>query len=118
MSQINFTQGVALTVYLPERADEQVVIDRTITFYALVLPQEVWQDLQPLDGRRFLPEEIEQVDAGAAKLELIPRGVGRIEVRAVNLYHQIKTDEKVEMEITVYNDGTRRLDNIRIQAHP
>ena len=133
LSQINFTQGVtskqlALTVYLPElsavsdtaqigHVDEQVVIDKTIEFYALVLPQDVWRALQLLDGRRFPQGKIEGIAAGKVKLELIPRGVGRIEVRAVNLYHEIKTDEKVEMEITVHNDGTRRLDNIRIRTN-
>ena len=58
LSQVNFTQGVtskqlALKVYLPERADEQVVIDQTIEFYALVLPQAAWRELQALDGRQF-----------------------------------------------------------------
>jgi hypothetical protein len=121
LSQVNFTQGVtsmqlALTAFLPERSDSQVEIDKTIEFYALVLPQDVWRDLQPLDNRTFTTEEIENLNAGVAKLELIPRGVGRIEVRALNLYHEIKTDEDVAMEVTVLNDGTRRLDNIRIRT--
>jgi len=122
LSQFNFTQGVtskrlALTVYLPERADEQVAIDKTIAFHALVLPQDEWRKLQPLDGKRLTQVEIDTINAGKVKLELIPRGVGRIEVRALNLYHEIKTDESVDMEITVRNDGTRRLDNIRIRAN-
>ncbi len=122
LSQVNFTQGVtskqlALTTYLPERSDEQVAIDKTIEFYALVLPHQVWQELQPLEDKRFSQEEIDGLNAGKVKLELIPRGVGRIEVRALNLYHEIKTDEQVDMEITVLNDGTRRLDNIRIRTN-
>ncbi len=122
LSQVNFTQGVtskqlSLTVYLPERSDEQVGIDRAIEFYALALPQDAWRQLQPLDGKRFLPEEVERLSAGKVKLELIPRGVGKIEVRAVNLYHEIKTGEQVGTEITVHNEGTRRLDNIRIKAN-
>lgn len=121
LSQVNFTQGVTskqvvLTAFLPERVDDKVAIDKTIEFYALVLPQEVWRELQPLDDRMFTAEEIAAIDAGKVKLELIPRGVGRIEVRALNLYHEIKTDEDVAMEVTVRNDGTRRLDNIRIRA--
>ena len=122
LSQVNFTQGVtskqlALTAYLPERSDVQVGIDKTITFYALVLPQEVWEDVQPLDKRSFSEKEIDGLDAGRVKLELIPRGVGRIEVRALNLYHEIRTDEDVSMEVTVHNDGSRRLDNIRIRTN-
>ena len=121
LSQVNFTQGVtskqiALTAYLPERSDEKVIIDKTIEFYALVLPQALRRELQPLDGRGFSQDEIDALNAGKVKLELIPRGVGRIEVRALTLYHEIKTDEEVPMEITVLNAGTRRLDNIRIRA--
>jgi len=121
LSQVNFTQGVtskqiALTVYLPERSDDDVIIDRTIEFCALVLPQALWRELQPLDGRDLGQDRIETLNAGKVKLELIPRGVGRIEVRALTLYHEIKTDEQVQMEITVLNAGTRRLDNIRIRA--
>ena len=51
---------------------------------------------------------------GKLKLELLPRGVGRIEVRAPNLYHEIKVGDSVTMKVTVFNDGTRRLDNIKI----
>ena len=40
---------------------------------------------------RFSEEEIERINAGKVKLELIPRGVGKIEVRAANLScHQTK----------------------------
>ena len=122
LSQVNFTQGVtskalSLTAFLPDRADSPVAIDKTIEFYVLVLPQSVWRELQPLDGRIFSPEEVDKLSAGKVKLELIPRGVGRIEVRALTLYYEIKTDEHVEMETTVHNDGTRRLDNIRIRTN-
>jgi uncharacterized membrane protein len=43
--------------------------------------------------------------------------VGKIEVRALNLYHEIRPDEELAMEVTVRNDGTRRLDNIRIRTN-
>jgi hypothetical protein len=119
LSQINFRQNetshsVSLTVYLPERADERVVMDKPIAFYALALPLS---EAGKLEGRRALSDsEVEAVKAGKARLELVPRGVGKIEVRAVNLYHEIKTGEDVSTEITVHNEGTRRLDNIRIRT--
>jgi uncharacterized membrane protein len=49
-------------------------------------------------------------------LEIIPRGKGKIEVRANNLYHEITTGKEVSMDITVRNGGRRRLDNIKISA--
>ena len=48
------------------------------------------------------------------KLELVPRGVGKIEVQAVNLYHEIKVGDSVAMEVRVKNAGTRKLNNIRV----
>ena len=60
------------------------------------------------------PNEIEDLKAGSVTLELIPRGVGKIEVQALNLYHEIKVGENVNMEVRVKNSGTRLLNNIRI----
>ena len=122
LSQINFRQNetshdLSLQVYLPERSDADVAIDKRIEFYALVLPQAVWRRLQPIHGRMFSAAELDTLDVSKVKLELVPRGVGRIEVRAVNLYHEISIDEEVSMEVTVYNDGTRRLDNVAIRAN-
>ena len=122
LSQINFRQNetshdLSLQVYLPERSDADVAIDKRIAFYALVLPQEVWRRLQPIEGRMFSAAELDTLDVSKVKLELVPRGVGRIEVRAVNLYHEISIDEGVAMEVRVYNDGTRRLDNVAIRTN-
>ncbi|MFQ6083655.1 MAG: NEW3 domain-containing protein [Candidatus Aminicenantia bacterium] len=123
LSQIKFTEGVtsmklSLKLYLPKHADKKVVIDEALEFYALVLDNEQSTKLNQLLSKKtepvLSPEEIESIKAGNVKLELIPRGVGRIEVQALNLYHEIKVGEKVDMEITVKNTGTRRLNNIRI----
>jgi uncharacterized membrane protein len=37
-------------------------------------------------------------------------------VRAANFYQELKPGEQVQMNLTVYNDGTRRLDNIKVRA--
>ena len=119
LSQVKFTQGVnikklALKTYLPDRDDEQVVIDQAITFYALALSLEQYEESGDPGDRKLSEEEIEAVQGGWVKLELIPRGVGRIEVRALSLYHEITVGDSVMMDVTVRNDGTRRLDNIKI----
>jgi len=121
LSQVKFTQGVnikklALKTYLPDRDDEQVVIDRPMTFYALAISLEQYEQSGDLAGRTLSEEEIEAVQSGWVKLELIPRGVGRIEVRALSLYHEITVGDSVMMDVTVRNDGTRRLDNIKIST--
>ncbi|MBN2414252.1 hypothetical protein JXO52_00335 [bacterium] len=122
LSQVIFPQGVtskslSLIVYLPDRTDDKVVIDRPIDFYSLVLPQKEAAALNELKSdNRISHEDLEKINAGKVKLELIPRGVGRIEVSAPTLYHEIKTGEQVTMTATVKNTGTRRLDNIKIEA--
>jgi len=85
------TQNLLLKLYLPERFDEAVPIDRPLNFYVLVGDGE--SDAAPIgeDGAvlRIDPGEIEAMRLGWVELELIPRGVGEIEVRAQNLYHEI-----------------------------
>ena len=95
VTQIKFAQGVnikklSLQVYLPDRDDQQVVIDKPIKFQV--------QTVTASNGEK----------AGSENLEIIPRGKGKIEVRANNLYHE------VVMDVTVRNGGTRRLDNIKL----
>lgn len=101
VTQIRFAQGVnvkrlSLHVYLPDRDDGEVVIDRPIKFQV--------EAMTASNGEK----------AGSEQLEIIPRGRGKIEVRANNLYHETTTGQELTMDITVRNGGSRRLDNIRI----
>jgi len=123
LSQIKFTEGVTnmkllLKLYLPKNADAQVVIDKPIEFYALTLDNNQATGLNERLEKtpQFSPKDIDSLRAGNVKLELIPRGVGKIEVQAVNLYHEIKVGEHVEMEVRVKNAGTRKLNNIRLYS--
>lgn len=121
VSQIKFAQGVnvkklALDVYLPERDDEQVVIDRPIQFQVWALTNEEFKKLDGIDLTRTSVDKLKATLSGRENLEIIPRGKGKIEVRANNLYHEITTGERVTMEVTVRNGGSRRLDNIKIST--
>lgn len=121
LSQVKFGQGVntkklSLKAYLPERDDKQVVIDQPVEFYALVLTLDQAEKLGDPSGRTFSPEQLAEYQAGLVRLELIPRGVGRIEVRAPSLYHEITAGDSLSMEITVRNIGSRRLDNIKVST--
>lgn len=121
LSQIKFTEGVtsmqlSLRLYLPKNADERVVIDQPIEFYCLALDGEQSARLSEMlsDSLTLETKEIDNLRAGKVKLEIIPRGVGKVEVQAVSLYHEIKVGESVNMEVRVQNTGTRRLNNIRV----
>jgi hypothetical protein len=123
LSQIKFTEGVtsmklSLKLYLPKNADALVVIDKPIEFYALTLDNEQASKLQDLVAKksRIDPKDIDAMKSGGVRLVLVPRGVGKIEVQAVNLYHEIKVGENVNMEVRVKNAGTRKLNNIRVYS--
>ncbi|MCD8185136.1 MAG: NEW3 domain-containing protein [Rikenellaceae bacterium] len=103
VTQIKFAQGVnmkklSLQIYLPDREDEAIVIDEPIKFQVEVLHGATGET------------------AGSEQLEIIPRGRGRIEVRANNLYHEVTMGNDVKMEMRVRNGGSRRLDNIKVTA--
>jgi len=121
LSQIKFTEGVtsmqlSLRLYLPKNADDEVVMDQAIEFFALAMDSTQEEQLRETmeSETKVTKETIEELRLGHVRLELIPRGVGRIEVQAVNLYHEIKAGENVKMDVRIRNTGTRRLNNIRI----
>lgn len=120
-SQVKFSQDVntrklSLAVYLPDRYDSSsFVIDRPLSFFAAAIPQ---QQTERLGGKKgtYTANDLERMNVSFVRLELVPRGVGRIQVRATNFYQELRPGEKVQMNLTVYNDGTRRLDNIKVQV--
>jgi hypothetical protein len=117
LSQLRFNQGVnirklSLKSYLPDREDEQIIIDKPIDFIVIILTDAEYNKIK--DPAHLSQQEIEHIQAGKIRLELIPKGVGRIMVKAPSLYHEIKTGDSLSMKITVLNEGTRVLDNIKI----
>jgi uncharacterized membrane protein len=66
--------------------------------------------------RNYSEGEIAALKCGKVQLELIPRGVGRLEVSAPSLYQEIKPGETVALNITVKNSGTRRIHNVHLST--
>jgi hypothetical protein len=121
LSQFRFressrTREAALRVSLPDRPGDEVTMDRAIPFYVLAVPHHR-DDLPPLD-RMLSAEEIEELGVGFVKLELVPRGVGRLLVRVPQLYYSIESGDAAEVSLELVNDGTRRLDNVEVTAEP
>lgn len=122
LTQIKFTEGITtqdllLKLYLTERADKDVQIDSPLEFYVLVGNEGYDGNLSSSgDGVELDPAVIEKMRVGWVRLELIPRGIGEIEVKTLNLYHEIDPGENVAMNIVVRNIGTKRLDNIVIDT--
>jgi hypothetical protein len=124
LSQIKFSEGVTslklqLKLFLPKNPDERVVLDKPMEFYVLALDNDQTEKLRGLEtaaaaGAGIGLDAIETLKAGYVKLELIPRGVPKVEVQAVNLYHEIKVGDTISMDVTIRNTGTRKLNNVRV----
>jgi hypothetical protein len=121
LSQIKFSEGITslklqLKLYLPKNPDDRVVLDKPLEFFVLALDNDQTQKLRGFEtaGAGIGPKEIEGLKAGSVKLELIPRGVPKVEVQAVNLYHEIKAGDNISMDVTIRNTGTRKLNNVRV----
>ncbi|MCX6572395.1 MAG: NEW3 domain-containing protein [Candidatus Aminicenantes bacterium] len=123
LSQIKFSEGITslklqLKLYLPKNPDDRVVLDKPLEFFVLALDNDQTAKLRGLEGAAggagLGAEAVDGLKAGSVKLELIPRGVPKVEVQAVNLYHEIKVGETIGMDVTIRNTGTRKLNNIRV----
>ncbi|MGZ5439048.1 MAG: NEW3 domain-containing protein [Candidatus Aminicenantales bacterium] len=124
LSQIKFSEGITslklqLKLFLPKNPDERVVLDKPLEFFVLALDNDQTEKLRGLETAAggaggIGAAAIETLNAGFVKLELIPRGVPKVEVQAVNLYHEIKVGDTISMDVTIRNTGTRKLNNVRV----
>lgn len=121
LNQVSFPagvtqQGLQLRLSLPDRAGEGLDLDRPLTFWAIVADD---QQSGRFDAERSFSEgEIRASQTGYAQLQLIPRGVGKLEVTAPSLFAEISRGESVAATVVVRNAGTRRLDNVTVLAEP
>lgn len=118
VSQFLFPAGVTqkalkLTLFLPERTDQRVLVDVPLEFYVAVATEAQRVHFQDR-AHTYTAGEIRASQAGSARLELIPRGTGRIEVSAPSLFSEIAPGETITADVTLKNTGTRRLDNLRL----
>jgi hypothetical protein len=119
LSQLNFPPGVTvqdleLQLFLPDQADEQLVIDQPIDFWAVAADASTPLNL-PVGGG-VTREDLERLGAGFLRLTVTPRGIGRIDVSALSLFSEIEVGEQVRTELRVRNTGTRSLDNVVLSA--
>ncbi len=115
--QVRFPEGVTslklqLRLSLPDKTDERLALDRPLGFWVTVAGSTP----QAGEERNYSEAEIAALKCGKVRLELIPRGVGRLEVSAPSLYQEIKPGETVVLALTVKNSGTRRIHNVRLST--
>ncbi|NMC42998.1 MAG: hypothetical protein GYA46_03690 [candidate division Zixibacteria bacterium] len=121
LSQVRFTESTrsknaALEVALPDRPTGPVIIDQPISFYVLAVPADKGgMSLEPA-GKIWTEAELDQLGVGYAKLELRPRGLGKLLVQSPQLYHAITEGNTVTLAMDLINEGSRRLDNVELRV--
>ncbi len=120
LSQIRFTESTNtrdanLQISLPDRPTDDVLMDAPISFFVLAIPRDRLEEFNTRRNETWSHEEIEALNVGYARLELIPRGVGRLVVKAPQLYNNTLANQPVEFTFQVVNEGSRRLDNIEFE---
>lgn len=119
LSQIKFTEGahsqqLRARVFLPDVVSDLVQLDQPTEFWIAALSQDVLESLP--DGRTIDASELERIRSNTVRLELVPRGIGKLAVTAPSLFEEISRDQSTSLEITLRNIGTRRVDNIRLNG--
>lgn len=121
LSQVRFSESTrskkaALEVALPDRPTGPVIIDRPISFYVLAVPADKGgKSLAPAE-KIWTEAELDQLGVGYTKLELLPRGQGKLLVQSPQLYHAITEGDTVMLAIDLINEGSRRLDNVELRV--
>ncbi|MCG8373841.1 MAG: NEW3 domain-containing protein [Balneolales bacterium] len=120
ISQIRFTEtnnniAANLQISLPDRPTDDVPMDQVVDFYVLAIPVTQLNEFDSDPSKIWSTEEIEALDVGFVRLEMIPRGVGRLMVRTPQLYDEYAGEGEIEFTFQVINEGTRRLDNIEFE---
>jgi hypothetical protein len=121
LSQLRFPEGttsqrLSLVLFLPQRDAGRFPVDRPIAFWAFALDRDGAARLAALARDTLTAAEAAQVPSGKVRLELIARGVGRLDVGATNLYHEVTRGDSVTMEFVLRNTGSRLVDNVRLAA--
>ncbi|MGD9158728.1 MAG: NEW3 domain-containing protein [Desulfobacteraceae bacterium] len=110
------TKKASLKVFLPDRASDSIKMDQSIIFYALAIPQNRVKEIKLDNSKQWTEKEIIDLNVGYAKLDLKPRGVGELLVKAQQLFFSINPGESVKVPIELVNDGTRSLNNVEIDV--
>ena len=121
VNQVKFDENTSkvqlqLQLDIPEKLAERF-IGRTRAFFALVTQPSEYAQINALRARYGddpIPEtDIEALKSNYVKLELIPKGIGELEVLVSNRYQEIKIDEELHIRVEFLNRGTVAVQNIK-----
>jgi hypothetical protein len=121
VNQVKFDENkskstLSLQLQIPEKLDREFV-GRTRTFFALVTEPREYAKIHALQaefGDAPVPEErVDSLVANYVKLELIPKGIGKLEVLVSNTYREIQVGEELHIRVEFLNRGSVTVQNIK-----
>ena len=121
VSQVKFDQNISkvqvqLRLEIPEKLAPRF-IGLTRPFFALVTHPSEYGKINALRvkyGDDPVPEqEAKGLQSNYVKLELIPKGIGKLEVLVSNRYQEIKVDDELKIRVEFLNRGTVAVQNIK-----
>ncbi len=120
ISQIKFTESnntrqTNLVISLPDRPTDDVIMDEPISFFVMAVPLDKLKEVSEKRNELWTEEQIRALDVGYVRLEMLPRGVGKLVIKAPQLFNTGKAGEPVSFSFRVVNEGSRRLDNIEFE---
>lgn len=123
LSRVKFEKGVSdqaltLRVLVPDNLADKY-IKKAVSFYVVVGEDTAIQALRDIvRGRQdgvVNEQDFNTLKIGYEALDLTPRGTGQLEITFQNLYHEIKTEDKINDKFTIKNTGTARLDRVQFK---
>jgi len=121
LTQVKFTESsrskkAALEVTLPDRPSDAIKLDQPISFYVLIVPPDQLDDVRARSNDTWTETQIEALNVGYVRLELVPRGRGELLVRIPQLFKSIEATEVAQATMELVNEGSHRLDNIEVDV--
>ncbi len=122
LSQFKFTESsqtrrAGLQVYLPDRPTQDVLMDRPISFFAVAVPYDKLKEFTNLKNEDVTPELLDELEIGYLKLEIVPKGIGELTVKAPQLFFSELAGKTIEVPFDILNEGSRRLDNVEFEIN-
>jgi hypothetical protein len=121
LTQVAFPEGTTsqrlrLVLTLPLRDAGRFPVERPIGFHVFALSRDAERAFDAAGGDSITAAEAAALPAGKARLEVIARGVARLDIGAPNLYHEIARGDSVQLELTLRNTGSRSVNAIRLAS--
>lgn len=119
LRQIRFTgeaetRRAQLELELPDRASPELNLGNALELFVVAVPADREDALVELDSRHYDAATLAAAGVGWARLELVPRGVGRLRVNAPQLFNRVEGATPVSFAIDLRNEGSGELRNIEL----